>query len=681
MPTRRIVALALAVVSLHTVATAGAAPGPAGSLRVRGCVSAAAVAGCVTAALADTTTKSTAISADGATVYTTGGDGSTLGVLAAWARDRTTGALTLRNCASYDLGTCIGAGGMNQPGQIAVGPHAVYVTGNQGTEVDEFPTAPDGSLNAPATCVGSGPCSAAAGTQYTAMKSVNGVAITPDGRTLAVTSATGGLSIFPVDPATGAIGARLACLSADTPLPATCTATPGLLTLRAVIATNRAFYVASGDPTDAGIYEFDRDPIGGSVTGGLDSCVQETLTAVGISCLHGRGIPDVFKLVTSPDGQNLYAVDPETGTTGYLTTFALDISTGHLSGESSCFGSAGDANCVAELGLGAPQRAAVSPDGHQIYVTSVTASGGELAAFTRNPSSGSPQMPYLDCIGVAAVACAGSSQGRSYAPLGATNAVVVDPVDGRDVITIGAPSGGLVTLSREVAPTCSPASASTTVGVAVAVPVASSCGDPNGDPLTFSIAVAPLDGLAAATAGGITYTPNAGFLGADGFSFAASDGSLSSAPAQASLTVAVTPPPVTTPTSPSAPPSPTPNPPPTAPVAPAATKLTITAPRRDATTIRGTTTDSHTIKSVVVGVTQKLTHHRCRALYATRAHNTGALQATRTCTTRYTVTAKGTKSWSIKLAHPLARGSYTISARLKDTTARATTAHRTIVIR
>ena len=163
MPTRRIVALALAVVSLYAVATAGAAPGPAGSLRVRGCVTAAAVAGCVTAALADTTTKSAAISADGATVYTTGGDGSTLGVLAAWARDRTTGALTLRNCASYDLGTCIGAGGMNQPGQIAVGPHAVYVTGNQGTEVDEFPTAPDGSLNAPATCVGSGSCSAAAG--------------------------------------------------------------------------------------------------------------------------------------------------------------------------------------------------------------------------------------------------------------------------------------------------------------------------------------------------------------------------------------------------------------------------------------------------------------------------------------------------------------------------------------
>jgi hypothetical protein len=117
------------------------------------------------------------------------------------------------------------------------------------------------------------------------------------------------------------------------------------------------------------------------------------------------------------------------------------------------------------------------------------------------------------------------------------------------------------------------------------------------------------------------------------------------------------------------------------PTPPGATKLTITAPRRNATTIRGTATDSHAIKSVIVGMTQKLRHHRCRALRATRSHNTGALQAASTCTTHYTVTARGTKSWTIKLAHPLARGTYTISARLRDSTARATTAHRTIVIR
>lgn len=359
MPTRRIVAAALAVLSLHAAAVAGAAPGPAGSLRVRACVTATALAGCATAALVDAATSSAAISAAGTTVYTTGSSGSTQGVLVAWARDRATGALTLRNCASYDLGTCIGAGGLYLPGQIAVGPHAVYVAGNQGTEVDEFPTAADGSLGAAASCVGSGSCNAPAATQYTALKSVSGVAVTPDGRTLAVTSRLGGLSIFPLDPTTGVIGARLACLSADTPLPNTCTSTPGLVALGAVVATNHAFYVASGDPTDAGIYEFDRDPIGGSVTGGLDTCVQETLTAVGVACLHGRGIPDVFKLVTSPDGQNLYGVDPETGTTGYLTTFALDLPTGHLTGEGSCFGNAGDANCAPEFGLGAPQRAAV----------------------------------------------------------------------------------------------------------------------------------------------------------------------------------------------------------------------------------------------------------------------------------------------------------------------------------
>ncbi len=87
------------------------------------------------------------------------------------------------------------------------------------------------------------------------------------------------------------------------------------------------------------------------------------------------------------------------------------------------------------------------------------------------------------------------------------------------------------------------------------------------------------------------------------------------------------------------------------------------------------------MKSVTVGVTQTLKHHRCRALRATRAHNTGALQAAPSCATHYTVTAKGTRGWAIKLAHPLAAGTYTISARLRDSTARATTAHRTVVIR
>jgi 6-phosphogluconolactonase (cycloisomerase 2 family) len=676
MATRRTVALALAVLSL-SAAPASALPGPAGSLRVRACVTATTVIGCTTAPLASSATKFAAISADGNTVYTTGEDGTTQGALVAWARDRATGALTLRNCASYDLGTCIGSGGMFLPGQIAVGPHAIYVAGNQGIEVDEFPTAADGSLSPAASCVGAGSCSAPAGGQYTAMTSIRGVAITPDGRTLAVTSAVGGLSIFPLDPTTGAIGARLACLSATVPLPKTCTATPGMLDITAVAATNRAFYVVSGDSTDAGIYEFDRDPIGGSVVSGLDSCVQETLAAVGVSCLHGRGIPDVFRLVTSPDGQSLYGVDPESSTTGYLTTFSLDPTSGHLTAQQSCFGNAGDATCAAEFGLVAPQLAAVSPDGHQIYVTSVTASGGEVAAFTRDASTGSPHLPYLDCIGAAAIACSNSIQGRSSAVLGGTSAVVVDPVDGRDVITIGAPAGGLVTLSREVAPTCSPAAASTTVGVAVAVGVASSCSDANGDPLTFSIAVSPLDGLAAATASGITYTPNTGFLGADAFSFTASDGSLASAPATASLTVAATPPPpvTTSPTTPT-----TPAPPPSAPAPLPATKLTITAPRKRATTIHGTATDGHAMKSVTVGVTQTLKHHRCRALRATRAHNTGALQAAPSCTTHYTVTAKGTRSWAIKLTHPLAAGTYTISARLRDSTARATTAHRTVVI-
>jgi subtilisin-like proprotein convertase family protein len=70
--------------------------------------------------------------------------------------------------------------------------------------------------------------------------------------------------------------------------------------------------------------------------------------------------------------------------------------------------------------------------------------------------------------------------------------------------------------------------------------------DPNGDALTAVPASAPAHGtLALATNGTFTYTPEAGFTGRDAFTYTASDGAGSSAPATATITVTeqpVTPP-------------------------------------------------------------------------------------------------------------------------------------------
>jgi hypothetical protein len=80
--------------------------------------------------------------------------------------------------------------------------------------------------------------------------------------------------------------------------------------------------------------------------------------------------------------------------------------------------------------------------------------------------------------------------------------------------------------------------------------------DPNGDPLTAVPTTGPAHGtLALAPDGTFTYTPEAGFTGRDAFTYTASDGAASSAPATATMTV--TEQPVTPPrTSPSSTPAP-----------------------------------------------------------------------------------------------------------------------------
>lgn len=61
--------------------------------------------------------------------------------------------------------------------------------------------------------------------------------------------------------------------------------------------------------------------------------------------------------------------------------------------------------------------------------------------------------------------------------------------------------------------------------------------DPDGDAVTFEIVTAPTKGTLSGTGASRTYTPNAGFVGADSFSFRASDGTLSSSPATVSIAV------------------------------------------------------------------------------------------------------------------------------------------------
>jgi uncharacterized protein YkwD len=86
------------------------------------------------------------------------------------------------------------------------------------------------------------------------------------------------------------------------------------------------------------------------------------------------------------------------------------------------------------------------------------------------------------------------------------------------------------------APTASDSSVATTAGVSVEVPLQAS--DPDGDALTYTLVAGPEHGLLSGVAPALSYTPAAGYTGADSFTFKVSDGELESGVATVSITVA-----------------------------------------------------------------------------------------------------------------------------------------------
>jgi uncharacterized delta-60 repeat protein len=76
----------------------------------------------------------------------------------------------------------------------------------------------------------------------------------------------------------------------------------------------------------------------------------------------------------------------------------------------------------------------------------------------------------------------------------------------------------------------------------VVVAVLANDSDPDGNPLTVAIATAPANGTAVANPNGtVTYTPNAGFIGTNTFTYSISDGQGGVATASVNVTVSATP--------------------------------------------------------------------------------------------------------------------------------------------
>ena len=265
-----------------------------------------------------------------------------------------------------------------------------------------------------------------------------------------------------------------------------------------------------------------------------EGCVSEDGSTG--ACVDGEGLEGVASVAFSPNGANAYVASI---TSAAVAVFSRASATGALTQL------AGSAGCIADLpappgcgggkALGNANWAAVSPDGVSVYVASIDPTDA-IAVFARDPVTGAiAQLPGT----AGCVSDTGSGgQCADGTALAGASSLVVSP-DNLNAYTTATGSDAVAAFSRQLAPVCMDVSRTLPYGRTTTVPL--TCSDPNGDPITRSIATGPAHGSLALIdqfAGSVAFTPSRGFAGIDSFTFTASDGSATSSPATASLTVA-----------------------------------------------------------------------------------------------------------------------------------------------
>ncbi len=244
-------------------------------------------------------------------------------------------------------------------------------------------------------------------------------------------------------------------------------------------------------------------------------------------------------LVASPDGGQLYA----TTDTGVLT-FAVGDG-GGLSPQ-SCVNLDGSGGCADGRNLGPASNAALSPDGESLVVSGIDSGGNGITVLARGADGDLAPVAGADgCLSLTGLALDEPEPVpdgcHASASVGAEGDVEFVS-DEQLVIGSYYATDSLTVLKRDFYPECSDVAAA--VGHASPAAVQLSCADRNGDALGYVVTAPPAHGTLGAVdqaGAAVTYTPSAGFAGADAFSYSGAAAGLSSAPARATLSVAAAP--------------------------------------------------------------------------------------------------------------------------------------------
>ncbi|HEY5288316.1 MAG TPA: hypothetical protein VIJ50_14565 [Solirubrobacteraceae bacterium] len=283
---------------------------------------------------------------------------------------------------------------------------------------------------------GAGGCATGIG-----LEGPNSVAISPDGRNVYATSLnSNAIDVFARNPSTGALTqASSGCI--DNVPSSGCTGGRALYGPDVVVVSPDGRNVYVGAFKGSAIAVFRRDPSTGALVqpAGTSGCISYAPLP---GCAPGVALAAPEGMAISPDGDNVYVA---AALSSALDVFTRNPSTGTLtqaSGSAGCIVETPLAGCSTGTQLGGADAVAVSPEGSDVYVTSVLSNS--VTSFTRTPTTGQLIQKTGTSACVIYVLAVGCSLGQA---LNAPEGLAISPDDANVYVTAFAP-GAIDVLDR-----------------------------------------------------------------------------------------------------------------------------------------------------------------------------------------------------------------------------------------
>jgi fibronectin-binding autotransporter adhesin len=207
----------------------------------------------------------------------------------------------------------------------------------------------------------------------------------------------------------------------------------------AISPDGRNVYVASS--LSNAIAVFTRNARTGKLSQGAGAAGCIAARGLG-GCAGGLALDRPNSVAVSPDGLNVYATSLDSEA---IDVFTRNPTTGALtqaSGGGGCVANAATSGCVTGRALDGPDVVTVSPDGRNVYVGAFK--GNSIAVFTRNPTTGALAQPAGTSGCVAYTPISGCAAGVALA---SPEGMAVSP-DGNNVYVAAALSGALDVFTR-----------------------------------------------------------------------------------------------------------------------------------------------------------------------------------------------------------------------------------------